>query len=73
MLEAFGNIDDRHLGNQQIHSLVDPAHYLGWPNETMIEWVYPCKYAPRGHFLDDGHRKVAEKIYEHIRHLSWVA
>lgn len=73
MLESFGNVNDRYLGNQQLHSLVDLTHCLGWPTETMTGWAHPCQIGPNGHFLDDGHRKVAEKIYEHIRHLSWVA
>jgi hypothetical protein len=73
MVEAFANVNVRELGNQKMHELVDSASFIGWPNDAMIGWVYPCKQGPRGHFLDEGHKKVAGKIYEHIRNIGWVA
>lgn len=72
MMEAFGNIDDRKLGNEGIHYQIDDQYFLGWPSESMVEWVYPCPNGPNGHFLDEGHNKVADKIYEHIKNLNWV-
>jgi len=38
----------------------------------MMEWAYQCPVGPRGHFLEQGHWKVAEKIYSHMEQLSWV-
>ena len=49
------------------------TNYLGWPNESMMEWTYGTPQGPRGHFLEEGHQRVADKIYEHIRHLGWVS
>ena len=51
---------------------VDAKHYLGWPSEGMSEWTQGCKRGPEGHFLDEGHRKVTQKLYEHIRNLGWA-
>jgi len=54
-------------------SLIDPAYYIGWPTEGMTEWTQGCKKGPNGHFLEDGHNKVAAKLYEHIRDLGWLS
>ena len=39
----------------------------------MIEWAEGCKKGPNGHFLEKGHQIVADRIYEHIRNLSWIS
>ena len=68
MLSAFGqNI------NPTIE--IDQDYYLGWPDENMQTWTWEvgCEKAPRGHFLEHGHKVVADKIYEYIRHLGWVS
>jgi hypothetical protein len=52
---------------------IDTDNYLGWPNEGMAEWTQGCKRGPNGHFLEDGHRKVTAKLYEHIRNLGWLS
>jgi hypothetical protein len=49
------------------------TNYLGWPNETMMEWTYRTPQGPGGHFLEQGHVIVANKINEYIRHLGWVS
>lgn len=53
--------------------LIDAQHFLGWPSEGMAEWTNGCKRGPRGHFLEEGHRKVTAKLYEHIRNLGWLS
>jgi hypothetical protein len=71
MINAFSQpnpVSDASLLDQ-----IDTRYYLGWPNKTMMEWTYRCAQGPRGHFLEDGHRIVAEKINEHIRNLGWVS
>jgi hypothetical protein len=72
MLDAFGNTTARSL-NSDMHNKVDCTNYIGWPNESMMEWTYGCKKGPGGHFLELGHRRVADKINEHIRNLGWVS
>ena len=54
-------------------SQVNSTYYLGWPTEGMAEWTEGCKRGPNGHFLEDGHQQVADKIYEHIRNLGWLS
>ena len=49
------------------------TNYLGWPNETMMEWTYGTSQGPGGHFLEQGHAIIADKINEYIRHLGWVS
>ena len=52
---------------------IDTRYYMGWPDETMMQWTYGCPKGPQGHFLEQGHERVADKIYEHIRHLGWIS
>ena len=47
--------------------------WLGWPHEGIVEWMRDCPKGPGGHPLELGHQRIAEKINEHIRHLSWVS
>ena len=65
MLSAFG---------VPIETTETFTNYLGWPNENMQTWTWnaDCAKGPRGHFLEQGHEIVADKIYEYIRHLSWL-
>jgi hypothetical protein len=71
MLDSFGNTLSRHL-NRELVKKINCTNYLGWPTTTMMEWTYGTPRGPRGHFLDQGHEIVADKIYEHIRHLGWL-
>ena len=52
---------------------IDATHFLGWPTEGMAEWTNGCKRGPNGHFLEEGHRKVTQKLYEHIRRLGGLS
>lgn len=72
MLDTFGNLTLRKQF-YNFSNLVDPTYYLGWPNETMMEWTYGCPQGPNGHFLELGHQQVADKIYEYIRNLGWIS
>lgn len=49
-----------------ITPLVNPKYFIGWPEEGMAEWTLGCKKGPRGHFLTDGHRRVADKLIDYI-------
>ena len=75
ILDSFGN----HQANQRtadqnrdLLDQIDGTYYVGWPDSTMMEWAYQCPVGDRGHFLEEGHWKVAEKIYTHMEQLSWV-
>ena len=71
MLDTFGNKNYRK--NNTVVDQIDQINYLGWPTTTMMEWTHGTPRGPRGHFLDQGHEIVADKIYEHIRHLGWIS
>ena len=58
--------------SKPMSELVDATNYLGWPSEGMAEWTVNCKRGPNGHFLEDGHKQVTKKLYEHIRSLGWI-
>jgi len=76
MIDAFGNnyMDFIHVDKiKNFRDRVDSRYYVGWPNNTMMEMTYRSPQGPKGHFLEDGHKLVADKIYEHIRHLSWIS
>lgn len=60
-------------GMRPMANLIDEQYYLGWPTEGMAEWTNGCKKGPRGHFLEEGHRKVATKLHEYIGNLGWIS
>jgi hypothetical protein len=71
MLDTFGN--NNYRKNSIVVDQIDSTYYVGWPTTTMMEWTYKTSQGPNGHFLEQGHEIVADKIYEHIRHLGWVS
>ena len=76
MLDAFGNNQIRNKfkeKNQDLLDQIDTSKYLGWPDQSMMEWTFGTPQGPRGHFLEDGHRIVTDKVYEYIRHLGWIS
>lgn len=76
MLDSFGNHQSNArmtFSNQSLLDQIDKTYYLGWPNESMMEWTYKTPQGPGGHFLHQGHEQVAEKIYQHMEQLSWLS
>lgn len=78
MINSFGNNYDPNLpvsllqkNNLDLMNQIDCRYFLGWPKETMMEWTYGCPQGPRGHFLEDGHLVVAEKIAKFIEETQW--
>ena len=71
MLDTFGN--NNYRKNNTVVDQIDPTYYIGWPTTTMMEWTHGCPKGPGDHFLEQGHEIVADKIYEHIRHLGWIS
>jgi len=72
MLNAFGNPVIPNA-NPTLINQIDSTYYLGWPDENMMDWTWKTPRGPRNHFLDEGHQIVADKVYEHIRHLGWIS
>jgi hypothetical protein len=50
----------------ELTAKIDQDSYLGWPTQGMCEWAIDCPIGPNGHFLEAGHQRVADIIYEHI-------
>jgi hypothetical protein len=75
MLDAFGNniLLRWSPSLKNIRDQINPFNFLGWTGKTMSEWTYGTPIGARGHFLEEGHAIVADKIYEHIRNLGWVS
>jgi hypothetical protein len=48
-------------------------NYVGWPKDGMLEFQGNCPKGPGGHPLELGHQRIANQIYEHIRHLGWIS
>lgn len=67
------NLNQQHSDKfSKLYNLIDQTHFLGWPNLSMLDWTYGCPQGPGGHFLEQGHRIVADKINEHIRNIGWL-
>ena len=60
-------------GHLRYFEEVDEENFLGFNQSGMMEWTYGCPQGPGGHFLEQGHQLVADRIYEHIRNLSWIS
>lgn len=75
MLDSFGNHQTRErtkVNNQSLINQIDARYYVGWPSDSMMEWTYGVKNGPHGHFLEEGHIRVAEKIYTFMENLPWL-
>jgi hypothetical protein len=84
MLDAYGN---NHFLRwipkfNYLRDQINPAYCMGWVGlgekssnwvgNTMSEWTFGTPQGPGGHFLEEGHAIVADKVYEHIRSLGWI-
>lgn len=51
-----------------LKKLIDRTTYLP---QGMAEWTFGCKKGQCGHFLDDGHRIVADRVLAKIKEMDW--
>lgn len=51
---------------------IDTKIYVDWPNGGCVDWTHGTPVGPNFHPLEQGHRMIAQRIYEHIRNLSWL-
>lgn len=75
MLDAFGNHQTNErvsINNRDLLDQINSTYYVGWPNQSMMEWTYEVEQGPNGHFLEQGHVRVAEKIYAFMDDLPWL-
>ena len=59
---AFDNQNAYKTFKTPLKSKIDTSHFIGWPDKGFVEWAYPCELGPRGHPLEQGHAKVADKL-----------
>lgn len=52
---------------------IDQTNYIDFNNTGMCEWTSHTPKGSQGHFLEQGHQIVADRIYEHIRNIGWVS
>lgn len=70
LLDFFNYLNDDQLLNeytqiQELNSMIDPSTFIGWNKYDMQELTNGCTRGPGGHFLEDGHIAVANKVIEH--------
>lgn len=46
---------------------IDKKFFLEFKTGGMMEWTRDCPCGPNGHFLEEGHRIVADKVFSHIK------
>lgn len=64
--------NQHHADQTDLIAQIDLTDYVGWPSTGMCEWTYGTPVGANGHFLEQGHQIVADKLYEHIRNRGWV-
>lgn len=75
MFDAFGNTKERRLGDPTLLNKVVSTYYIGWPDNSIMEWVdgLDNMRAPGGHLSVRGHELVADKVYEYMGNLGWFS
>ena len=66
------NCSIRHY-HQRLFREINSKYFIGWYDEAMVTWTKDLPQGEGGHFLEEGHRIVAEKIYEYIRRFEWFS
>lgn len=56
----------------ELTAQIDKRTFLGWPDSGMMEWTRGRPVGPGRHFLDAGHRVVADKVIAKIKELGWA-
>ena len=63
MCTAFDN-QERYTDSEQYTTLVDSENFVGWPDTGFVEWTWGTAQGTGGHPLQEGHKRIAEKLYE---------
>jgi hypothetical protein len=73
MIDMMQNNYYRAVGYEQhdkLENQIDKTKFVGWRKFGMKELTKELPCGPGGHTLDQGHKKIAKTIYEHIRNSS---
>lgn len=52
---------------------INKDKFIQFKKEGFVQWAFEKPKGPYGHFLDEGHKIVADKYYEHIGNLGWLS
>lgn len=55
----------------ELREQVDSSHFVD-PGYGMMEWANKTKKGAAGHFLDEGHQIVADKVLHKINEMGWA-
>ena len=69
----YKDVDGYYKELKHLWDSVDTQYYVGWPTDGFLEFQGDCERGPGGHPLELGHKRIANKFYEHIRNLSWLS
>jgi len=74
MFDVFSNAakEERYIDTADLLAQIDTTSYWGWPDKTLMAVTWGLPIGPRGHFLNEGHAKVAEEIYNYMEQLAWL-
>ena len=67
MCNVFDNqhrFGKQYQDNQGYYELIDETRFVGWPTDGMVEWAWGTPHGSGGHPLEQGHQRIAEKLYE---------
>lgn len=64
---AFDNIKLKDKRYDYLTNKISTRNFIGWPDETTVEWTYGTPKGPRGHPLEQGHSIIADKILNNLK------
>ena len=67
MCNTFDNqfrFEEFSKNNQEYYELIDKDRFIGWPTEGIVEWTWGTEQGPDGHPLQEGHKRIAKRLYE---------
>jgi hypothetical protein len=75
LLDFFDYLNDDQILNectqiQELNSMIDQSTFIEWNKYNMTHWTNGCKRGHGGHFLEDGHLIVANKVIEYFNKLT---
>ena len=61
-----------HMKFQRLVDAIDHSMFVDNMFTSVAEWTWKTPHGPNGHPLEDGHKIIANKIYEHLGNIGWV-
>ena len=66
MFNGFDNEDHIEEYAFDVYSNIDTSRFIGWPSESMVTWAYGTDNMPKGHPGPEGHKRVAEQLWQYL-------